>query len=255
MANLYFLFIAALSLTPLSPLSPVTNIAPLVAVVAVSLVKEGVEDAKRARKDAQVGGGTGGGGRGRGRRLVAPTRRPRRAQMNARAVGVWRGAAFAAVTWRDVVVGDVVRVRGEGGGVVGGGDRAARLRWSARVGARRAPEEAASAPRRAPAAASAPRGAPRPDPRLSPRPKTSHPHPPLLPTLGSRPGRVPRRHGGFGQRQPRRCAQESEGRGEHARARAAARGPPRPPASSSRVPTPSQASPTWKPPTWTARPT
>jgi len=53
-ANLYFLLIAALSLTPVSPVSPVTNIVPLVLVMAASLAKEAFEDARRAKKDRQV---------------------------------------------------------------------------------------------------------------------------------------------------------------------------------------------------------
>ena len=53
-ANLYFLLIAALSLTPVSPVSPVTNIVPLVLVIAASLAKEAFEDARRAKKDRQV---------------------------------------------------------------------------------------------------------------------------------------------------------------------------------------------------------
>lgn len=53
-ANLYFLLIAALSLTPVSPVSPVTNIVPLVFVIAASLAKEAFEDARRAKKDRQV---------------------------------------------------------------------------------------------------------------------------------------------------------------------------------------------------------
>ena len=80
----------------MSPLSPVTNITPLVAIVAASLVKEGVEDAKRASKDRAL---------------------------NGRGVDVWSwGEASAApdasappstwrrVAWCDVAVGDVVRV-------------------------------------------------------------------------------------------------------------------------------------------------
>ena len=51
-ANLYFLLIAALSLTPVSPVSPVTNIVPLVLVIAASLAKE----AFTSRHDCSVSG-------------------------------------------------------------------------------------------------------------------------------------------------------------------------------------------------------
>ena len=43
-ANLYFLFTAALSVTPLSPFSAASLIAPLVFVVGVSMAKEALED-------------------------------------------------------------------------------------------------------------------------------------------------------------------------------------------------------------------
>jgi phospholipid-translocating ATPase len=42
LANLYFLFSAAISLTPLTPYSPVTVILPLLFVIGVSLIKEAV---------------------------------------------------------------------------------------------------------------------------------------------------------------------------------------------------------------------
>lgn len=42
LANLYFLFSAAISLTPLTPYSPVTVILPLIFVIGVSLIKEAV---------------------------------------------------------------------------------------------------------------------------------------------------------------------------------------------------------------------
>lgn len=96
-ANLYFLLIAAISLTPVSPLSPVTNITPLVAVVAASLVKEGVEDAKRASKDRALNG--------RGVDVWAWGEESAAAPATSPPPSTWR-----RVAWRDGAVGDVVRV-------------------------------------------------------------------------------------------------------------------------------------------------
>lgn len=53
-ANLYFTFVACLSLTPLTPISPITTITPLCAVIGVSIAKEAWEDYKRAKEDKQV---------------------------------------------------------------------------------------------------------------------------------------------------------------------------------------------------------
>jgi phospholipid-translocating ATPase len=53
-ANLYFTFVAALSLTPLTPISPITTITPLCAVIGVSIAKEAWEDYKRAKEDKAV---------------------------------------------------------------------------------------------------------------------------------------------------------------------------------------------------------
>ena len=46
-ANLYFLFTAALSLTPLTPFSATSVILPLAFVVGVSMLKEAIEDWRR----------------------------------------------------------------------------------------------------------------------------------------------------------------------------------------------------------------
>ncbi|XP_057841905.1 probable phospholipid-transporting ATPase 4 isoform X2 [Cryptomeria japonica] len=54
-ANLYFLFAAALSVTPsLSPVSPISTIAPLAFVVGLSMLKEGIEDFRRFLQDKKV---------------------------------------------------------------------------------------------------------------------------------------------------------------------------------------------------------
>ena len=48
-ANIYFLISAILNCIPqISPLSPITAILPLIFVLAVSLIREAVEDCKRA---------------------------------------------------------------------------------------------------------------------------------------------------------------------------------------------------------------
>lgn len=51
MANLYFLAVAGLSLTPFSPVSYYTTWAPLLLVVGISMLKEGLEDYKRYKQD------------------------------------------------------------------------------------------------------------------------------------------------------------------------------------------------------------
>ncbi|KAK9812802.1 hypothetical protein WJX72_004072 [[Myrmecia] bisecta] len=82
-ANLYFLLIAALSLTPISPVSPITNVVPLVFVLAVSLTKEAFEDRKRRIKDSEINGST---------------------------VEALRDGGIHDVAWRDIKVGDIVKV-------------------------------------------------------------------------------------------------------------------------------------------------
>ncbi|EFJ18058.1 hypothetical protein SELMODRAFT_113552 [Selaginella moellendorffii] len=83
-ANLYFLFAAALSLTPLAPFAASSLIAPLVFVVGVSMLKEGVEDWRRFMQDEEV---------------------------NKRKVAVHVGhGVFADKQWKRVCVGEVVKV-------------------------------------------------------------------------------------------------------------------------------------------------
>ncbi|KAI5069580.1 hypothetical protein GOP47_0015881 [Adiantum capillus-veneris] len=84
-ANMYFLFTAALSLTPLAPLSASSVILPLIFVVGVSMIKEAIEDWRRFLQDREV---------------------------NTRKVRVHTGnGKFADVEWRKVRVGDVVQVQ------------------------------------------------------------------------------------------------------------------------------------------------
>ncbi|XP_002961083.2 phospholipid-transporting ATPase 3 [Selaginella moellendorffii] len=82
-ANLYFLMIAILSATPVSPVQPITNIVPLSLVLAVSLIKEAFEDQRRYQSDKIV---------------------------NASPVEVCRGNEWRNVAWKDLNVGDVIRV-------------------------------------------------------------------------------------------------------------------------------------------------
>lgn len=83
-ANLYFLLVAVISLTPLAPFSPLSCVAPLVFVVGASMVREGVEDWRRSIQDKEV---------------------------NSRKVKVHTGnGVFADQTWKGVCVGDVVKV-------------------------------------------------------------------------------------------------------------------------------------------------
>ncbi|KAJ3191400.1 hypothetical protein HK101_007812 [Irineochytrium annulatum] len=83
-ANLFFLFIASIQQIPdLSPTNRFGTIVPLSIVVFASGVKEVMEDLKRYRQDAEV---------------------------NARYVKTLFGNEFAPKRWKDVVVGDIVRV-------------------------------------------------------------------------------------------------------------------------------------------------
>jgi phospholipid-translocating ATPase len=53
-ANLYFAFHAAITLTPVSPVNPWSTILPLAFVIGVSMAKEGIEDIRRGRSDKDV---------------------------------------------------------------------------------------------------------------------------------------------------------------------------------------------------------
>ncbi|KAL5577898.1 hypothetical protein UlMin_019597 [Ulmus minor] len=83
-ANLYFLLAAALSVNSLAPFDPVTLIVPLLFVVGVSMIKEAVEDWHRFLQDFNV---------------------------NSRTAKVHKGGGtFVDKRWREVCVGDVVKV-------------------------------------------------------------------------------------------------------------------------------------------------
>eukprot|EP01025_Chloroclados_australasicus_P048093 TRINITY_DN5435_c0_g1_i1.p1 TRINITY_DN5435_c0_g1~~TRINITY_DN5435_c0_g1_i1.p1 ORF type:complete len:1141 (+),score=150.88 TRINITY_DN5435_c0_g1_i1:186-3608(+) len=84
-ANLYFLLIAMLQLVPgLSPTSWFTSVAPLMFVLTVNAVKEVIEDYRRHVSDAE---------------------------MNARKVGLIRNGVESEIAWKDIHVGDIIKVR------------------------------------------------------------------------------------------------------------------------------------------------
>ena len=83
-ANIYFLFIAILQFIPgLSPTHWSTTFAPLVGVLTVNAVKEGYDDYFRHKSDKEV---------------------------NNRKVNVLRGTAFVQMLWKELQVGDIIRV-------------------------------------------------------------------------------------------------------------------------------------------------
>lgn len=83
-ANLYFAFHAAITLTPVTPVNPVTTVLPLAFVIGVGMAKEGIEDIRRGREDKAV---------------------------NNRLVNVFdRDGTFRQLHWKEVNVGDIVRV-------------------------------------------------------------------------------------------------------------------------------------------------
>ncbi|KAJ3220012.1 hypothetical protein HDU67_007745 [Dinochytrium kinnereticum] len=83
-ANLFFLFIGCIQQIPdLSPVNKLGTIIPLSIVLLASGIKEVLEDIKRHQQDAEV---------------------------NSRLVKVLHGSSYVDKPWRDVVVGDIVRV-------------------------------------------------------------------------------------------------------------------------------------------------
>lgn len=84
LANFWFLVVACLQLIPnISPISPITSFAPLIFVLSITAIKELFEDWKRRVQDREV---------------------------NNQPVTVTRGGASLQLAWRDVQVGDIVRV-------------------------------------------------------------------------------------------------------------------------------------------------
>ncbi|KAH7830451.1 putative phospholipid-transporting ATPase VD [Monocercomonoides exilis] len=84
LANVYFLLIAILQLIPgLTTLNPVTSILPLVFVILVTMVKDLLEDLRRYSSDRKA---------------------------NAKATLIWNGEDFIEGQWKDVKVGDFVKI-------------------------------------------------------------------------------------------------------------------------------------------------
>ncbi|KAJ8649723.1 hypothetical protein MRB53_002746 [Persea americana] len=86
-ANLYFLMISILSTTPISPVHPITNVVPLSIVLFASLVKEAFEDWKRVQNDRVI---------------------------NSTLVDVLQDQKWESIPWKDLQVGDLVRVKQDG---------------------------------------------------------------------------------------------------------------------------------------------
>jgi phospholipid-translocating P-type ATPase (flippase) len=85
LANVYFVFIAILQVIPgVSPTGRFTTIAPLALVMFLSLLKDAYEDLKRHRQDHEL---------------------------NRSSCRVFRNGAWTHIEWRDVVVGDIMKIR------------------------------------------------------------------------------------------------------------------------------------------------
>eukprot|EP00271_Cylindrocystis_brebissonii_P001063 TRINITY_DN11308_c0_g1_i1.p1 TRINITY_DN11308_c0_g1~~TRINITY_DN11308_c0_g1_i1.p1 ORF type:complete len:1226 (-),score=383.78 TRINITY_DN11308_c0_g1_i1:67-3744(-) len=84
-ANIYFLLAAVVSFTPVSPYEAISLVAPLLLVLGVSMIKEALEDYRRWMQDKSVNG--------------------REVQVLEQSTG-----EFALRKWRELRVGDLVRV-------------------------------------------------------------------------------------------------------------------------------------------------
>ena len=86
-ANIYFLINAILQSIPsISPLAPISAIAPLIFVIALSMLREGFEDFQRYRSDLET---------------------------NNSETAVSKNGRFETVKWKEVQVGDLVRVKAD----------------------------------------------------------------------------------------------------------------------------------------------
>eukprot|EP01133_Synstelium_polycarpum_P003848 gene3848-4443_t len=84
LANLYFLLISAIQLIPgISPTGRFTTLGPLLVVLSITALKEAYEDFRRHRQDDRI---------------------------NYSKAEVLRGGAFEYIHWKDIQVGDIVRV-------------------------------------------------------------------------------------------------------------------------------------------------
>ncbi|CAH2038382.1 unnamed protein product [Thlaspi arvense] len=86
-ANIYFLGISCLSMTPISPVNPITNVAPLSMVLLVSLIKEAFEDWKRFQNDMSINNST---------------------------VDVLQDQQWVPIPWRKLQVGDIIKIKKDG---------------------------------------------------------------------------------------------------------------------------------------------
>lgn len=82
-ANIYFLVVACVSFSPLAPYSALSVLAPLLVVIGATMAKEAVEDWRRRKQDIEA---------------------------NNRRVQVYRNKSFCKAKWKDLRVGDIVKV-------------------------------------------------------------------------------------------------------------------------------------------------
>ncbi|EXC20294.1 Putative phospholipid-transporting ATPase 8 [Morus notabilis] len=82
-ANMYFLVVACVSFSPLAPYTAVSVLAPLLVVIGATMAKEAVEDWRRRKQDIEA---------------------------NNRKVKVYKNFAFHETRWKNLRVGDIVKV-------------------------------------------------------------------------------------------------------------------------------------------------
>lgn len=83
-ANIYFLVVAVLQSIPvLSPLNPISSIAPLLFVISLSMIREAFEDLARYKSDLET---------------------------NSYKTTRYVGREWEEVEWKDIIVGDIVRI-------------------------------------------------------------------------------------------------------------------------------------------------
>ncbi|RIA04091.1 hypothetical protein BRARA_K01721 [Brassica rapa] len=102
-ANIYFLGISCLSMTPISPVSPITNVAPLSMVLLVSLIKEAFEDWSQDPPVSQ---------------LLDPSmdnlvqkRFQNDMSINNSTVEILQDQQWVPIPWRKLQVGDIVKIK------------------------------------------------------------------------------------------------------------------------------------------------
>ncbi|KAL4568367.1 hypothetical protein LXL04_023977 [Taraxacum kok-saghyz] len=82
-ANIYFLVVACVSFSPLAPFRASSILFPLLVVIGATMAKEGVEDWRRRKQDIKA---------------------------NNRKIHVYRDHSFSQSKWKDLRVGDLVKV-------------------------------------------------------------------------------------------------------------------------------------------------